>query len=100
MTAQQNPTEELRDAARRRDPETLRRLLRQRAGTLKINVGCGAEPREGYLNVDIRDLRCVDLVCDVFDLPRWVPDGAAEEIYSKDCYVVSCQAAPRNRIWR
>ena len=52
--------------------------------TIKLNIGSGAVPKEGYLNVDLRDMHCVDIVCDVFNLTNWIPDGYVSEIYSKD----------------
>lgn len=34
---------------------------------MKIDVGCGAHKREGYLGVDIQSLEGVDYVCDVLE---------------------------------
>src|SRR5271157_1162649 len=47
---------------------------------LKLNLGCGHIPLEGYVNVDRRELPGVDVVADVGDLP--FPEGGVQEIYS------------------
>lgn len=36
---------------------------------LKVNIGCGALPLDGYVNVDMRELPGVDVVAHVDDLP-------------------------------
>jgi len=48
--------------------------------TLRLNVGCGHIPLEGYLNVDGRDLPGVDLVSDVAAIP--LDAGSVAEIFS------------------
>jgi hypothetical protein len=50
------------------------------SGTVKLNVGCGHIPLDGYLNVDSRELPSVDVVADVASLP--FDDGTLQEIYS------------------
>jgi len=47
---------------------------------LRLNLGCGHVPLEGYLNVDVRKLPGVDIVCGVEQLP--VQPGEAAEIMS------------------
>jgi len=49
---------------------------------MKLNLGCGDEIREGFLNVDIRKHGGVDVVCDVRGLP--FRDGSADEILASD----------------
>jgi SAM-dependent methyltransferase len=49
-------------------------------GPLRLNLGSGHIPREGFMNVDARDLDGVDLVADVRKLP--FEPGTVEEIYS------------------
>lgn len=45
---------------------------------MKLNLGCGGDIKAGYMNVDMREVPGVDLVCDVRHLD--VRDGEAEEI--------------------
>lgn len=45
---------------------------------LRLNVGSGNRPLEGFVNVDVRELSSVDVVADVRALP--FPDGSAVEI--------------------
>lgn len=47
---------------------------------VKLNLGCGTDIQEGYVNVDIRDLPGVDLVGDV----RMLPAVEAEYIRAID----------------
>ncbi|RYD16965.1 MAG: methyltransferase domain-containing protein [Lysobacteraceae bacterium] len=49
----------------------------------KMNVGCGYDYRQGYLNVDLHAVHKPDLVADVTHLPM-LPDGAFEEIVAQD----------------
>ncbi|HEY6544845.1 MAG TPA: methyltransferase domain-containing protein [Dokdonella sp.] len=49
----------------------------------KINVGCGYDYRQGYLNVDLHAVHQPDLVADVTHLPM-LPDGAFDEIVAQD----------------
>jgi predicted SAM-dependent methyltransferase len=47
---------------------------------LRLNIGCGHLPVEGYVNVDMRELPGVDVVAGVDDLP--VEPGSVAEIFS------------------
>ncbi|CAN1533155.1 hypothetical protein MCEMSEM23_01470 [Rhabdaerophilaceae bacterium] len=49
------------------------------AGAIRLNLGCGHIPVEGYLNVDMRELPGVDIVAPVTSLP--FAAGEVEEIY-------------------
>ena len=53
---------------------------RATAAKLRLNIGCGHLPRDGYLNVDVRELPGVDIVADIRNLP-FEKDQVAE-IYS------------------
>jgi hypothetical protein len=47
---------------------------------LRLNLGCGHLPREGFINVDMRELTGVDVVAPVDDLP--FETGSIDEIHS------------------
>jgi predicted SAM-dependent methyltransferase len=49
-------------------------------GTLRLNVGCGHMPLDGYVNVDGRDLPGVDVVADAAALP--FDPGSVAEVFS------------------
>jgi hypothetical protein len=49
----------------------------------RLNLGCGFDKREGYLNVDLNDFHGPDLVGDVRSLPE-LPSGRYEEIVAQD----------------
>jgi predicted SAM-dependent methyltransferase len=49
----------------------------------KINVGCGYDRREGYLNVDLHAVHGPDLVADVVSMPM-LPSGAFDEVLAQD----------------
>ena len=36
----------------------------------RVNLGCGGRPRDGYVNVDIREVPGVDIVADVRDVEK------------------------------
>jgi hypothetical protein len=46
----------------------------------RLNLGCGHLPREGFINVDMRELTGVDVVAPVNDLP--FEPGTIDEIHS------------------
>lgn len=50
------------------------------AGTLRLNLGCGHVPLDGYVNVDMRELPGVDAVAEVASLP--FEAGSVAEIHS------------------
>ena len=49
----------------------------------KLNLGCGWDIREGYLNVDLHDFHKPDLVADVTKLDM-LPSGGYSEIIAQD----------------
>lgn len=51
---------------------------------LKINLGCGNYIKEGYINIDIRQLPGVNVVADIFNLP--FRDKSIGEIIAMDIY--------------
>jgi predicted SAM-dependent methyltransferase len=48
---------------------------------MKLNLGCGADRRNGYVNVDLRS-EVADYIADVSDLP--FPDASVDEILASD----------------
>jgi predicted SAM-dependent methyltransferase len=53
----------------------------------RINVGCGADVREGWLNVDARPIRPDDetfLCCELLTIDRHVDAGCADEVLAQD----------------
>jgi hypothetical protein len=62
------------------DPERYRRLLDSMPDGPRINLGCGEQPWEGWINVDYREMPGVDIVADVRRLP--IEPGSADEIAS------------------
>lgn len=63
-------------AARVVDTTKLEAMRASPAG-IRLNLGCGHIPLEGYLNVDQRDLPRVDVIAAVHDLP-FAPNTVAE----------------------
>lgn len=49
----------------------------------KLNVGCGWDHREGYLNIDFLEVHGPDLVADVRDL-HMLPSGHYRELVAQD----------------
>jgi len=50
---------------------------------MKLNMGCGYDKREGYLNVDISPACQPDFVCDLESLPwPWQDDSVDEVLFS------------------
>ena len=49
----------------------------------RLNLGCGFDKRDGYLNVDFQDFHAPDLVADVRDLSA-LPDGHFDEVMAID----------------
>lgn len=51
---------------------------------MKLNLGCGKDIREGYINVDMRPLPGVNCVHDLNKYPWPFEDNSAEEILALD----------------
>ncbi|WP_146029861.1 DUF4214 domain-containing protein [Erythrobacter sp. SAORIC-644] len=49
----------------------------------KLNLGCGFDLREGFVNVDLNDFHSPDIVADISDL-RDFPSGYYEEVVAQD----------------
>ena len=50
---------------------------------IKLEIGCGRSPREGYVHCDVRNLDKVDVVCDTRKIPY--KNNSVTEIYSRHC---------------
>ncbi len=50
--------------------------------TIKLNLGCGRDVREGWVNVDKHPCEGVDLVLDLDKDPLPFPDGSVDEVYA------------------
>ena len=61
------------------DPDALSARV-EAIGAVKLNLGCGEKPLDGYVNVDFRALPGVDVVADVTRLP--FEPGTVDEIAS------------------
>lgn len=46
---------------------------------VRLDLGCGRNPREGFLGVDVRDFG-QDIVCDLRDTWKW-EDGSVDEVH-------------------
>jgi hypothetical protein len=79
---------------RRRVPPRLRSAVVERLGhpeepfdpaahPARLNLGCGFDKRDGFLNVDLNDFHAPDLVGDVRSLPE-LPGGRYDEIVAQD----------------
>lgn len=52
---------------------------------MKLNLGSGARPMDGWVNVDVRQLPGVDVLADLDDIWPW-DDGSIEAILAADVY--------------
>ena len=53
---------------------------------MRLNLCCGLDLREGYINVDVRKTRHDVYVLDLEkDLLKPFPDGSVEEVIARDC---------------
>jgi predicted SAM-dependent methyltransferase len=62
------------------DPQAYARRLAEMGSTIRVNVGCGEKPIEGYVNVDVRALPGVDVLADANRLP--FEPGTLDEVAS------------------
>ena len=52
---------------------------------IRLNVGAGGSPKpssEGWINVDLRPLKGIDVVAPMWDMPMFA-DGSVDEVYSR-----------------
>lgn len=48
---------------------------------MKLNFGCGKDIKDGYINLDVRHIKGVDVVCDLNHFPYPFDDDVFDEIY-------------------
>lgn len=51
---------------------------------MRVQLGCGSTPKQGYVNVDVVDLPTVDQVVDLNVLPWPWADNSIEEVFASD----------------
>jgi len=51
---------------------------------LKLNLGCGHDIRQGYVNIDVKSIKGVDLILDISKDKLPFDDGSIDEILLKD----------------
>lgn len=66
----------------------------------KLNLGCGFDIREGYLNVDFQSFHNPDLVADIRKL-EMLPSNFYEEVVAQDCleHFPRCDTKPALAEW-
>jgi len=64
---------------------------------LRVHLGCGTNIKEGWLNVDIRDLPSVDIVADMTD-SSFLSDESVVEIYMEDSLEHLCMKDVRTTL--
>lgn len=52
------------------------------AQPLRLHLGCGRNPKEGFINIDMYDIPGVDLVHDLSKFPWPFEDNSVDEIFS------------------
>lgn len=56
-------------------------IIRKHGYPFSVDLGCGAKPATGYVGIDMEDLDCVDIVCDLTKgIP--LPDASVKEMRS------------------
>ena len=50
---------------------------------MKLEFGCGDNPREGFVGCDVRPLDNVQYVCDAWDIAKHVEKNSVTHIYSR-----------------
>jgi len=53
---------------------------------VKLNLGCGGDIKEGYVNVDQRELAGVDVTCDLLKMPWPWADESVDEVLMLDFF--------------
>lgn len=60
------------------------RVWSERGEDVKLNIGCGQDIREGYINLDSAKLPGVDIVHDLEVTPLPFKDASVDEVLAKD----------------
>lgn len=48
---------------------------------MKLNLGCGKDIKDGYINLDVRYIKGVDVVCNLNSFPYPFQNDVFDEIY-------------------
>ncbi len=52
---------------------------------MKLNLGCGLDIKEGFVNLDVRDIKGVDCIHDLDIFPYPFKDDTFDYVYSRNC---------------
>lgn len=69
----------------------------------KLDLGCGAHKRDGFLGIDIANIEGVDLIQDLFKFPWDFPDGSISEVHSAHFFEhipAKLRAPFMDEVWR
>ncbi len=68
----------------------------------KLDFGCGKRPKRGFVGVDIRKSKHVELVCNAWEIVNLVSPGTVAEIYSRHFFehLTFAQADKTLKAWR
>ncbi|MDZ8120414.1 class I SAM-dependent methyltransferase [Pontiella agarivorans] len=58
----------------------------EQGGKIKLDLGCGQGPVEGFFAVDHLEMDGVDVVADLNEPLDLLPDNSVDEIYSRHCF--------------
>lgn len=57
---------------------------RKSQGSIRLNLGCGNDIKEGYINLDISKFKGVDVVHNLDKFPYPFPSNYFDEVYARD----------------
>jgi SAM-dependent methyltransferase len=63
---------------------------------LRLDIGCGANKRKGFVGLDLRPLPGVDIVCDIEEEPIPLEDSSVSKVYM--AHVIE-HVSPKRFLW-